>query len=306
MNAHEILAKTIHKIEGAYAPSTIRAYKANFERFIRFCEKLNIDALPASPSDIAHYIAQLTKSGLKSSSIRIAVASISSIHKLNLFSDPTQHPDVKIELRRMHRTLGRYSQQAFGITAPILEKMLGATVNNLRGYRDRALLVLAYDSLCRCSELVSLRIADIQADKLDNQSQMKIRLRKSKTDQELQGKWIFLTKRSSDAITLWLDQANLIDGFLFRGINNAIDITPELKSNQINRIYKRLAKDTKLPKEIVDHISGHSMRVGAAQDLLVNGASLPQIMSMGRWTKVDTAMKYLENSSIDLNRLQAS
>ncbi len=53
MNAHEILAKTIHKIEGAYAPSTIRAYKANFERFIRFCEKLNIDALPANSSDVA-------------------------------------------------------------------------------------------------------------------------------------------------------------------------------------------------------------------------------------------------------------
>ena len=201
----------------------------------------------------------------------------------------------------MHRTLGRASNQAFGITAPILEKMLGATANNLRGYRDRALLLLAYDSLCRRSELVSLKITDIQVNKLDNQSQMKIRLRKSKTDQELQGKWIFLTKRSCDAITLWLDQANLIDGFLFRGINNAIDITPELKSNQINRIYKRLAKDTKLPKEIVDHISGHSMRVRAAQDLLVNGASLPQIMSMGRWIKVDTVMRYLEAPNSDLN-----
>ena len=96
------------------------------------------------------------KSGLKSSSIRIAVASISSIHKLNLLNDPTQHPTVKIELRRMYRTLGRYSQQAFGITAPILEKMLEATANNLRGYRDRALLLLAYDSMCRRSELVSL------------------------------------------------------------------------------------------------------------------------------------------------------
>ncbi|MBT8621922.1 tyrosine-type recombinase/integrase [Polynucleobacter paneuropaeus] len=280
LNSSTILNITIEKIDGAYAPSTIRAYKANFERFIQFCESLNIDALPASSSNVAQYIAQLTKSGLKSSSIRIAVASISSIHKLNLLSDPTQHPDVKIEMRRMHRTLGRASNQAFGITAPILEKMLGVTANNLRGYRDRALLLLAYDSLCRRSELVSLRITDIQVNKVDDQSQMKIRLRKSKTDQELQGKWIFLTKRSSDAITLWLDQANLIDGFLFRGINNAIDITPELKSNQINRIYKRLAKDTKLPKEIVDHISGHSMRVGAAQDLLVNGASLSQIM---RW-----------------------
>ena len=288
--------ETLKRIDGAYAPSTVRAYGANLGRFIEFCEKLNIDALPASSSDVAQYIAQLTKSGLKSSSIRIAVASISSIHKLNLLSDPTQHPTVKIELRRMHRTLGRYSQQAFGITTPILEKMLGATVNNLRGYRDRALLLLAYDSLCRRSELVSLRIADIQVDKLDNQSQMKIRLRKSKTDQELQGKWIFLTKRSSDAITLWLDQANLIDGFLFRGINNALDITPELKSNQINRIYKRLAKDAELHQGVIDQISGHSMRVGAAQDLLKSGASMPMIMNKGRWSKTDTVMRYLENT----------
>jgi len=294
--ANQQLMETLKRIDGAYAPSTIRAYSTNFEKFIQYCEYLNIDALPASSSDVAQYIAQLTKSGLKSSSIRIAVASISSIHKLNLLSDPTQHPTVKIELRRMHRTLGRYSQQAFGITTPILEKMLGATVNNLRGYRDRALLLLAYDSLCRRSELVSLRIADIQVDKLDNQSQMKIRLRKSKTDQELQGKWIFLTKRSSDAITLWLDQANLIDGFLFRGINNALDITPELKSNQINRIYKRLAKDAELHQGVIAQISGHSMRVGAAQDLLKSGASTPMIMNKGRWSKTDTVMRYLENT----------
>jgi len=306
LNSSAILNITIEKIEGAYAPSTIRAYKTNFERFIQFCEKLNIDALPANPSNVAQYIAQLTKSGLKSSSIRIAVASISSIHKLNLLSDPTQHRDVKIEMRRMHRTLGRASKQAFGITAPILEKMLEATSENLRGIRDRALLLLAYDSMCRRSELVSLRVADIKTDQLENKTQMKVRLRKSKTDQELQGKWLFPTKRTADAISHWIVQAKLIDGFLFRGINNAIDITHELKSSQINRIYKRLAKDAELPKEIIGHISGHSMRVGAAQDPLVNGASLSQIMTMGRWTKVDTVMKYLENTSIDLNRLKAS
>ena len=293
--ANQQLMETLIRIDGAYAPSTIRAYKANFERFIEFCEKRNIDALPANPSDVALYIAQLTKSGLKSSSIRIAVASISSIHKLNQLGDPTQHPDVKIELRRMHRTLGRSSRQAFGITAPILDKLLSATSNNLRGVRDQALLLLAYDSMCRRSELVSLRITDIHLDESENQ--MKIRLRKSKTDQELQGRWIFLTRRSADAISTWLNQAKLQDGFLFRGINNAIDITQELKSSQINRIYKRLAKDAKLPKRIIDHISGHSMRVGAAQDLLRSGASMPMIMNKGRWSKTDTVMRYLESGS---------
>lgn len=68
-------------------------------------------------------------------------------------------------------------------------------------------------------------------------------------------------------------QSQVKRGFLFRGINNAIDITSELKCSQINRIYKRLAKDTKLPKEMTDHISGHSMQVGSAQGLMKSGAS---------------------------------
>jgi site-specific recombinase XerD len=295
--ANKLLEETLVLIDGAYAPSTIRAYKTNFEQFIHFCEDGFVSPLPAEPQDVARYISKLTGSGLKSSSIRISIAAISSIHKLNSLDDPTQHPTVKIELRRMHRTLGRYSQQAFGITAPILEKMLCATANNTRGIRDRALLLLAYDSMCRRSELVSLRITDIQIDELKNCTQMKVRLRKSKTDQELQGRWIFLTQRSTDALSLWLSQAKLKDGFLFRGINNAIDITQELKSSQINRIYKRLAKDANLPKEIIDHISGHSMRVGAAQDLLRSGASMPMIMNKGRWSKTDTVMRYLENTS---------
>ena len=176
--------------------------------------------------------------------------------------------------------------------------MLCATADNLRGIRDRALVLLAYDSMCRRSELVSLRVSDIHLDIEGNITQMKIRLRKSKTDQELQGRWIFPTKRSADAITIWINQAKLDDGYLFRGINNAIDITHELKSSQINRIYKRLAKDAKLPKEIIDHISGHFMRVGAAQDLLKSGASMPAIMNRGRWSKTDAVMRYLENTSI--------
>ncbi len=105
--------------------------------------------------------------------------------------------------------------------------MLKATPNNLRGYRDRALLLLAYDSMCRRSELTSLRVADIEMDEFENKIQMKVRLRKTKTDQELQGRWIFLTQRSADALSLWPNQAKLKDGFLFRGINNSIDISHE-------------------------------------------------------------------------------
>jgi len=66
-----VLKETMEKIDGAYAPSTIRAYKTNFKKFIYFCEEFNAIPLPADSSNIAGYIAHLTKIGLKSSSIRV-------------------------------------------------------------------------------------------------------------------------------------------------------------------------------------------------------------------------------------------
>lgn len=69
-----------------------------------------------------------------------------------------------------------------------------------------------------------------------------------------------------------------------------------LGSGQVNRIYKRIAKNSGLDEFVIKKISGHSMRVGAAQDLLKSGASMPIIMQRGRWSKTDTVMRYLEHS----------
>lgn len=296
MNEREILTKTIKKIEGAYASSTIRAYKSNFERFIVFCENLKASALPANPDDIASYISYLTKNGLTSASIRIGIASISTIHRLNQIDDPTLHPNVKIEVKKMHRKLGRMSKQAFGINAPLLEKMLMATKSDLQGLRDRALLLLAYDTLCRRSELTSLRFDDIKWDKTG--IPLTIRLRKSKTDQEAIGRSLKLNIKTQKTLQNWIYFAKIIDGYLFRGVKNDGTITQELNPGQINRIYKRLARAANLPNEIVSQISGHSLRVGATQDLLLSGMGLAALMNKGRWSKLETAMRYAENAGI--------
>lgn len=42
--------------------------------------------------------------------------------------------------------------------------------------------------------------------------------------------------------------------------------------------------------------SGHSMRVGAAQDLLARGFDIAAIMRAGGWKSVDTVSRYLEQS----------
>jgi integrase len=229
----------------------------------------------------------------------MAVASIATIHKLNRFNDPVNDPDVKLEMRRIHRRLGRASSQAFGINKDLLDRMIATTSDDLRGIRDKALLTLAYDTLCRRSEIVSLDIEDI----IYSNDQLKIRLRKSKTDQDALGKILEINSETKMYLFNWLQHSKISTGKLFRGIKNNKQYTSSLNKAQVNKIYKKLARKANVDKETLKKISGHSTRVGAAQNLLQSGANLGMILKKGRWTKIDTAMKYLENSNelIDFN-----
>lgn len=47
----------------------------------------------------------------------------------------------------MHRNLGRPRSQAISINAKTLQKLLLATDDSIRGIRDWALLLVAYDTL---------------------------------------------------------------------------------------------------------------------------------------------------------------
>jgi site-specific recombinase XerD len=240
------------------------------------------------------YIKELSDGRLKSASIRIAIASISAIHRLNQINDPTSHPEAKIEMRRMHRKLGRESRQALGINSETLKKMLASTDNSLIGLRDRALLLTAYSAMCRRSELIALEIEDIN---YCDENSMKIKLRRSKTDQDGLGRWLHLSEEARVAIEDWLEVSAIGRGKLFRGISMNNKLSEGLNSSQINRIYKKLARKAQMNPEIIKNISGHSMRVGGAQDLLSSGTSLAKIMQRGRWSKTDTVMRYVENAT---------
>ena len=294
--ATRLLKEAIVKIDGAYAPSTIRAYRADFNDFIHFCHDKNTNALPAQPNLVVQYICELTGSGRSSASIRRALCGLSAIHKLNRFDDPTKDPDVGLEMRRMHRKLGRSSSQAGGINADILEKMILATDDSIRGIRDRALLLVAYDTLCRRSELISLQVKDVKINMKNGIETSSILLRKSKTDQESAGKWLHLSQRTHIALVKWMKELTVGQEFLIAGIDRGGRISPNsLGSGQVNRIYKRIARNAGLDELVVEGISGHSLRVGAAQDLLNSGASMPIIMQRGRWSKIDTVMRYVEH-----------
>jgi integrase len=194
----------------------------------------------------------------------------------------------------MHRKLGRESNQAQAINIETLRKMLVNKGISLIALRDNALMLTAYDGMFRRSELVSLKIEDILYT-ADNS--IKIKLRRSKTDQDGLGRWLHLTEETQNAINDWINAAQINSGRIFRGISQNGEVTEELGASQVNRIFKKLAKKSDINPKLIERISGHSMRIGSAQDMLTRGETLAKIMQRGRWTKPYTVMRYVDHAS---------
>ncbi|WP_370625428.1 tyrosine-type recombinase/integrase [Polynucleobacter sp. CS-Odin-A6] len=68
----------------------------------------------------------------------------------------------------------------------------------------------------------------------------------------------------------------------------------KLCCGQLARIYKKIVNKAQINCDAIKNISGHSMHVGAAKDLLREGVSLPNIMNRRRWSKTNTVMRYVE------------
>jgi site-specific recombinase XerD len=291
MNRTQIkLNDILNTISDAYATNTIRAYRADFEELMVFCKENKLSALPAKPPTVAKFIDKVVNTKITSASIRRKLVSIAAIHRWANLIDPTKSLEVKLSVRKMHRKLGRLCGQAEPINKDRLEAMLLTAKDDLRGQRDRTLLMLAYDTMRRRSELASLLVTDIRK----TNTGASILLRRSKTDQERLGTWLHITDQTYHQIQKWITHAKISNGKIIRGIRGEAKITDGLTGAQIGRIFKRVAILAGIDQRTVSQISGHSIRVGAAQDLLLAGASLPQIMAKGGWTKVDTVMRYIE------------
>ncbi len=287
-------------INDAYAPNTIRAYRADFSEWINFCTQKGACPLPADPFIVSEFLLGFADAGNnRASTIRRKCASISAIHRYGYFEDPSKHPEVKIANRKINRKLGTQFKQARPINRHLLDRMLHFCGDDLRGIRNRMILLLAYTTLRRRSELTSLRVEDLTQC---NDGQSLILLRQSKTDKTREGVLLALDIETTYAVKHWIELAGISDGFLLRGVRGN-RLNPAMDPGQISRVVKSLAGKAKLdPKQI----SGHSTRIGAAQDMLSGGASIGQIMAKVGWSKVDTVMRYVGVGDLSAINSQAN
>jgi hypothetical protein len=124
------------KFDGAFAESTIKAYRSDFKQFNKWCVANGHAPLEVSAAHLADYIEYMSARSA-SATIRRRIASISSVLKLGGYPDPKGEPEVVLAMKRMHRRKGRAQRQAIPLTRSVLGVLLGVCGSDTRGMRDR-------------------------------------------------------------------------------------------------------------------------------------------------------------------------
>ena len=148
---------------------------------------------------------------------------------------------------------------------------------SVAGLRDAALVALASDCLLRVSEAVAVQVADLAAEP-DGSGRLTVR--RSKSDQEGRGAVLYVGEATMRRIAAWRGAAGLDDGPLFRRIRRGDRVEASAITDRAARsIIQARAADA----GIEGRVSGHSLRIGAAQSLAAAGAGPVELQQAGRW-----------------------
>ncbi|WP_413717298.1 tyrosine-type recombinase/integrase [Silicimonas sp. MF1-12-2] len=282
----------IARLEGAYAPSTIRSYYADVQAFVDWCQDNGCSAFPASVETLCRFLESQGEEKAPST-VRRRLYAIRKIHRLLRLPDPTYDEEINLAFRRVWRSHAVRPKQAKGLTRDYLEDFIAGEPDTPWGLRNRAMLSLGYELLARRSELVALKTDDFETR---DDGTLRVLIRRSKSDPFGEGRLAFTSQRTARLVEEWLDWRGPHIPWLFCPIYQGKAINRDLETTTVKRLIKTAARRAGLPANEIDAFSGHSMRVGAAQDLLCAGYDTAAIMRAGGWKSVNILARYLEKA----------
>jgi integrase/recombinase XerD len=279
--------------EGAYAPRTLSGYQNDLKYFREWCFGHSLTWLPSLPTTVADFVDHQTD-GHKVSTIKRRVSAITFAHRMSDLPEPTNHSTVCLALRRASRARAQRPDQVRGLTHDILSRVLEVRPTTLADLRDAALIGVGYDTLCRSSEIVLMQIAHLRKDQGGATS---IIIPRSKGDTTGKGRLAHLSPTTVERLTSWLLAAGISDGPIFQGLHLRRPSGKSMVVSSIRRIVKRAVQRAGSSESVAEQFSGHSMRIGAAQDMMVAGFDMLAIMQAGGWTTPHVVARYVERAS---------
>ena len=201
-------------------------------------------------------------------------------------------------MQGLRRELGTAPVRKKPVLVADLQEVLKRIPDSLPGKRDRALLLLGFAGAFRRSELVGLNVEDIEK----TPDGMVVHIRRSKTDQEGQGREVGIPPGAADAtcpiraVSEWSAAAKISSGPLFRSVNRHGQVLPRRLSGEgvamvVKRYIEKLGYDPA-------RFAAHSLRAGLATSAAAAGKSERAIMNQTGHRSVTTVRRYIRDGNL--------
>ncbi len=140
--------------------NTIRSYQYDVKQFMQYCTEQNCDILKAGIHRLRAFVHALSDAGLHATSINRKISSIKAFYRYLVFTNRLAlNPATDMELLKVGRTLPEVL--SIEEVTMIIE---AADDRTPLGLRDRACMELLYAAGLRISELLGLRLQDIDLE----------------------------------------------------------------------------------------------------------------------------------------------
>jgi len=285
-------------LEAGIADNTRRAYTGDLRYFWAWARlALGLaEAYPVQPAAVVRFItdhleglpeavdAALVAEGAKArrgvhslATVSRRLAALSVAHEAQGVENPVHLPQVRALLsaaRRGRARQGLTPQKKRAATLDVLNAMLETCGDDLRGVRDRALLLFAFASGGR-------RRSEVAAAKVENLSTVPggflYRIPWSKTDQQGVGREVPVLGRAAVALQAWLEAAGIVAGNLFRAVDRSGGMSAKISEKAVARIVKKRVQLAGLDAE---KFAAHSLRSGFVTEAGRKGVSRNDAMAL--------------------------
>lgn len=137
--------------------NTVAAYRQDIQAFGRFLTQSGIEEFSqATNTQVVSYLMQLKQAGKSKATVNRKLASIRALYRyLQGKGEVQENPTEGIKSPKINRKEISY------LTIEEVEALLASPDDSVKGKRDRAMLEVLYATGIRVSEIIELRLADV-------------------------------------------------------------------------------------------------------------------------------------------------
>ena len=264
-------------IDKKYSENTIKSYRNDLKKFSE-----NFSSIALSSDDIKGYLKILKDNNDDAKTISHNISTLRSFYKFLMIEKKVDsNPMEYIELPKIRKSLPKV------LSIDEIDKLLDIKLDDAFSYRNKAMLELMYSSGLRVSELVNVRLHDIDV------SNCIIRIMGKGSKERI----VPLGDYAINYISIYLNEyreklvKNEMNDYLF--LNNH---GKKMTRQGFFKIIKALA----LEQNIKTDFSPHTLRHSFATHLLNGGADLRSIQEMLGHSDISTTQIYTHVSKEEL------